>query len=102
MKGRRATRHAYQIRPNSARGRSLRVLAKTRNPLTNCSRLLAHARLIRTPCSISERSTANADDGMTTTPRALAFAANEALIPHEADEVPRLIVDDHSAEAFHR
>jgi hypothetical protein len=33
---------------------------------------------MRTPCSISERSTANADDGMTTTPRAFAFAAKSS------------------------
>ena len=44
MKARRATLHAYQIRPNSARGRSFSVLAKSRSPLTSCSRLLAHAR----------------------------------------------------------
>jgi ethanolamine ammonia-lyase large subunit len=30
----------------------------------------------------------------------LSTFLNEALIPYEADEVTRLIVDDHSAEAF--
>jgi glycine/D-amino acid oxidase-like deaminating enzyme len=51
------------------------------NAPANWSRDVAQAGLIRTPCRIVERSTANADAGMTLTPRASSFAAKSSEQP---------------------